>query len=978
MCREKTEFDATIATIVSRQRKKCPYATSTDRGQIIKLLRFIMTQIDTTVELLSLAEIMESVGCPILSVAPAFSAEEYPSKEDSNKPEITGKNFSYVTKGGKPIPIQHQQYRHRDPTPTEKARWFAHTQNRGVLLRGKVIIIDLDLIRFVSQEDCDRALSVIISAIPDCIVENSIGGGYHIPVICDSLPDFKNFKIEGTGHIGEIIKEGNPGCCVTSPSAGYKIIKTGSIPTISSVADLGILPFKKISIEPAIVPTVQKADLTVEMGEGIPSLVNLMSKNSKTPSGDRSASLVIFAKEASGWVNFCTAHNLGFVGSAESLTEQFAIELEVDLDRLARILNGVDLAQCQPAIYAATKGDEAAVLRHYSQATGKIEKQNQYELAGMNNDRIPAVLTKLGDWRLPDHSAFASYIVAKFGDSIGKWNDDIYVRSSKTGLMTKHYTGLYGSGENLRLMITEQTRLTTIGDMSGEFSNPWLVGCESCLVARVRSFKPCDDKNLLPLKNGVLNISEGILYSYNDLAAKGQYFVWQSYANFNPSEKCPNFTKWVDESIKDSEKALLKAVMFASLTGRFDLKFCVELVGKRDTGKSVLVRVMTALFGGNDSGTVFSVDVKKLLNPDARHATSNIVGKKLVLIPDTKGYVGSSDVFKQITSGGDLLESERKNKDSANFVFEGILWITGNDSIRFADDDDATRSRRLQIRFTVSIPVENQVSLLDFRSSGMVGKFADELDGILNWVLSAQDTAKDIILEAKKEASRSADLAKEDNYLVLWLEECAALIEGEYTQLGEPQTAIKGDMPISLYGSYRAYCERVGAKAKGMNAFKKELLDTCNHYQNKVEVIDKRKNNKSVIVGMVLIRTQNGAVIPSVIEKGTTWNGKPLSDLRDEPETDSKVASESDIDSSDHVALESSFNKSDATYYENIPRDQIQVGDEVTDQISRRSGLKVTEISGDTIKLAELVGGSPFATRTRNDCAHAKRLVITF
>jgi len=937
-----------------------------------------MTQLDTTVELLTLAEIMGSVGCPILPVAPEFSAEEYPSKTNPNDPEFTGKVFGYMTKGGKPILIKHQQYISRNPTPTEQARWFAYTLNKGVLLRGKFIIIDLDRKNFKSQEACDRVLAIIISAIPNCIVEKTINGGYHIPAICESLPDFKNFKIEGTGHIGEIIKEGNPGCCVTSPSVGYEIIKTGSIPTISSVADLGILSFKKISIEPAIVPTVQKADSKLEMFEGIPSLANLMSKNSKTPTDDRSASLVIFAKECNGWFNFCTAHGLGFVGSVESLIEQFAIELEVDLDRLARILNGVDLAQCQPAIYAATKGDEAAVLRHYSQATGKIEKQNQYELAGMNNDRIPVIISKSGVASLPDHAAFASYIVAKFGDSLGKWNDDIYVRSSKTGLMSKHYTGLYGSGENLRLMITNQTRLTTIGDMSGEFSNPWLVGCESCLVARAKGFEPCDDRNLLPLKNGVLNVSEGVLHTYDELALEGKYFVWQSYASFNPSAQCPNFTKWVDESILDSEKALLKAVMFATLTGRFDLKFCVELVGKRDTGKSVLVRVMTALFGGNDSGTVFSVDVKKLLNPDARHATSNIVGKKLVLIPDTKGYVGSSDVFKQISSGGDLLESERKNKASTNFVFTGILWITGNDSIRFADDDDATRSRRLQIHFLKSIQVEQQVSLLDFRSSGMVGKFADELDGILNWVLSDQDTAKDIILEAKKEASRSADLAKEDNYLVLWLEECAALIEGEYTQLGEPQNTMKGAAPTSLYGSYREYCERVGAKAKGMNAFKKEILDTCNHYQDAVKVFDKRKDNKSVIFGLTLIQDQYGKINPLAMEKGTTWNGKPLSESRDEPETDSKVASESPIDNSDHVALESSFNKSDATYYENISRDQIQVGDEVTDQISKRSGLKVIEVSGDIIKLAELVGGSPFAARHRSDCAYAKRLVRPF
>lgn len=920
-----------------------------------------MTQKQTVVQS-NLSEIFESAGYPILPVAPAFSALEYPSKDNPDEPAVNGKNPAYLNGGGKPVLVKYLQFITRNPTAEEKDRWFAKTQNRGVLLRGKLIIIDLDRKHFKSQDDCDKALSVIISTIPDCIVEKSVGGGYHIPAICDSLPDFKNFSIKGTGHIGEIFKEGNPGFVVVSPSAGYEIVKSGSIPTISSVADLGILPFKKASTEPAIAQASQKADSKLETGEKTPNLLDLMSKKSKVASDDRSASLVSFAKESNGWVNFCTARGLGFVGSAESLIEQFASDLGVESKRIARILADVDLSKCQPAIYWSTSGSDEAVSQHYEKSTGKLRKQNQYELAGMNNDEIPAVMTKSGDWKLPDHAAFASYIVAKFGDSIGKWNDDIYVRSSKTGLMTKHYTGLYGAGENLRLMITNQTRLTTIGDMSGEFSNPWLVGCESCLVARVKEFKPCDDRNLFPVKNGVLNISKGFLHTYDELALEGKHFVWQSEASFNPLAQCPNFSNWVEEWVKEDDQALLKAVMFGTLTGRFDLKFCVELIGQRDCGKSVLQRVMSTLFGGHQSGAVFSCDFKKLLNPEARHATSNIVGRKLVLVSDTKGFVGSADTFKQLTSGGDLLESERKNRDSTNYVFEGVLWTAGNDSLRFADDDDATRSRRLQIHFLKTVPLERQESLLDVCSTGLTGKFANELEGILNWILSAKDTAISTITEAKKRASRNADLAKEDNYLLLWLEDSVALVDGESTQIGEPQNAMKGAVPTSLYGSYRAYCERVGAKAKGMNAFKKEILDTCNHYQDAVKVFDKKITKGVVIFGLTLIQDQSGTVNPLAREKGISWHGTPLSESRDEPETASDVA------------LEASTNKPDDTYYKDVSMNQVQVGDEVTDKQTSQL-LEVIEINGDLLKLGELHSNLPFATRNRSECVDARRLM---
>jgi len=365
---------------------------------------------------------------------------------------------------------------------------------------------------------------------------------------------------------------------------------------------------------------------------------------------------------------------------------------------------------------------------------------------------------------------------------------------------------------------------------------------------------------------------------------------------------------------------------------------------------------MSTIFGGHQSGVVFSSDFKKLLNPEARHATSNIVGKKLVLVSDTKGFVGSADTFKQLTSGGDLLESERKNQNSTNFVFEGVLWTAGNEQIRFADDDDATRSRRLQIHFPKTVPIERQESLLDVRSTGLTGKFAGEVDGILNWILSAKDTAIDTISEAKKRASRNADLAKEDNYLLLWLDDSVALVDGEFTQIGEPQNAERGAVPTSLYGSYRVYCERNGAKAKGLNAFKKEILDTCNHYQDAVKVFDKRKNNKSVIFGLVLIHNQYGQENPLAKEKGTSWHGTALSESSDEPAT----------------ALKASTDELDDTYCKYVPMELIEVGDTVTD-LKTRQIFRVIEVEGDTIKLGDINNGLPTATRNRSECDDARR-----
>jgi len=82
----------------------------------------------------------------------------------------------------------------------------------------------------------------------------------------------------------------------------------------------------------------------------------------------------------------------------------------------------------------------------------------------------------------------------------------------------------------------------------------------------------------------------------------------------------------------------------------------------------------------------------------------------------------------------------------------------------------------------------------------------------------------------------------------------------------------------------------------------------------------------------------------------------------DEPETVSDVA------------LEASTNEPDDTCCMYVPMDQIQVGDEVTDQQTRQL-LRVIEINGDTIKLGGLNDGLPFATRDRSDCVDARRTI---
>ena len=142
-----------------------------------------------------------------------------------------------------------------------------------------------------------------------------------------------------------------------------------------------------------------------------------------------------------------------------------------------------------------------------------------------------------------------------------------------------------------------------------------------------------------------------------------------------------------------------------------------------------------------------------------------------------------------------------------------------------------------------------------------------------------------------------------------------------------------------------------------MNAFKKELLETCKHYQENVKVFDKKITKGVVIFGLVLNTDSYGNENP-IAKTGFSWDGQSMAESGDDPVSD--------------VALEASTKKQDDTYCRHVPMDQIQVGDDVTDKQTRQV-LRVIAIKGDTISLGDINNGLPNSIRNRSDCVDASR-----
>lgn len=338
-------------------------------------------------------ELWAAGHCP-LPVTPAYPAEQYPAhpgpdrkpKLDENGdllPRFIGKNPSFVSADGYPHVVFHGKYKDQPPTEDEIRHWFENPVNGIGLMggHGGVHCIDLDQKNFATQEDCDAAFlalqqNPLLAGAP---IDRTPGGGYHILIRLNSEPGFTNISVaEGGHHAGELLGRGR--FFVIAPTKGpdgksYETIQTGVPPLVEDLGAIGIhkyskaKPASKPSTPKTSVPSKPKLSADTAPGSAAPiDLARLVTDNTRSAiagddwKGDRSDTLTTAIHDIWGWANWCQTNNVSVSGDPESLIFEAGRALELDDDRIERIIKTVDIGAAQPACVMAG-GDESAWKR---------------------------------------------------------------------------------------------------------------------------------------------------------------------------------------------------------------------------------------------------------------------------------------------------------------------------------------------------------------------------------------------------------------------------------------------------------------------------------------------------------------------------------------------------------------------------------------------------------------------------------------
>jgi P4 family phage/plasmid primase-like protien len=243
--------------------------------------------------------------------------------------------------------------------------------------------------------------------------------------------------------------------------------------------------------------------------------------------------------------------------------------------------------------------------------------------------------------------------------------------------------------------------------------NQWKIS----IIKRVEEVNT--EPNILNLKNGLLDISTNQLKPFDSDFLS----TIRINANFDPAAECPNFMKFLEDTLEPDLIPVLQQTMGYSMSLYTEAQKCFLLLGVARSGKSKIINLMEYLVGYENCSNI------PLQELSDRFKTAELFSKVLNTFADLPNKaIEDSGMFKALV-GSDMVMAERKNKNPFNFRNVSKLVFSANDLPTNISDRTDGFFRRLQIiRFLKQVPVDKVNPYL-------FDGFIKEADGIFYWAL---------------------------------------------------------------------------------------------------------------------------------------------------------------------------------------------------------------------------------------------------
>jgi putative DNA primase/helicase len=356
------------------------------------------------------------------------------------------------------------------------------------------------------------------------------------------------------------------------------------------------------------------------------------------------------------------------------------------------------------------------------------------------------------------------------------------------------------------------------------------------------------DPAVLNLKNGLLNIQTG---KFLDHTSEYPSMI-QLPVDYNPNATCRPIIEFLYDMLVDPKDVplVLEHIAYCLFADK-DLQKELTLTGPPDSGKSVLLFLITAVLGG---GNVSNITMQQLSSN--RFALAQLEGKLANIYADiSHARLEDIEKFKAIATA-DELEAERKGmqlfkfKPRAKLIFSANILpkppVTVDDSFyrRWTIIQCALRDRH----YFSGKPIIRDPKLLHKLNT------PENLSGLLNLILIS---ARRLMKNQRFCKVVSTDETRElydrlSNPVQLWIETCCEEDESGH---------IEKD---AGYASYIKFCKqrKIGALTKEWLGKELARLGYLDGYKG-----DSRKDRKKVWLGITL--GEGKGAFPSLTNQGT-------------------------------------------------------------------------------------------------------------
>jgi len=344
----------------------------------------------------------------------------------------------------------------------------------------------------------------------------------------------------------------------------------------------------------------------------------------------------------------------------------------------------------------------------------------------------------------------------------------------------------------------------------------WLSKVEALLM-RVDAFgvqmlfkdlpPPSETRHLLPVANGVIDLTTGELHPHEKY--KGKMFFWVLDTPYDPNARAPHFEAAMRTWFAGDVELIVfvQWVLGGFLTGDTSPQKMYIFYGKTANGKSTLLRIEAELL--QDFAVRVPSDLFKKHKKDT-HPTQimTLYGKRMAYCPDFPDKTPlDEEIIKAQT--GDILSGRAMREDYVEFEATHKAVIATNDLPKVTSSKEAVFRRVIPIPFKVSFDAAKRAD------PHFLDKLRREKAGILRWHVEG---AKMYLNDPKREPPKAirdlweAYKTRED-IVAAFVAACVERVEGAEVSRND------------LYKTFVAYCEAKAENPPSQNAFTRRFRE---------------------------------------------------------------------------------------------------------------------------------------------------------